>query len=224
MRIIEDVDRIIEGRRLLDHPFYQAWSRGELSWLTLARYAEQYYHWVSAFPTFLSAAHSRCRDIEVRQAILENLMDEEHGPDNHPELWLRFCDALGLDRRDVQATACLPETEEAISVVSRLCHHAPTSAALAALYAYESQQPQVMAEKRRGLIEHYWVTTGHNYFIVRKTLDIEHSASQRALIERLATDEDRHMILTATRASVDATYTLLHGVFDACGQVPCGTA
>jgi pyrroloquinoline-quinone synthase len=36
---------------LLQHPFYQAWSKGELTREDLREYAAEYWHHVSAFPT-----------------------------------------------------------------------------------------------------------------------------------------------------------------------------
>jgi pyrroloquinoline-quinone synthase len=213
MTLIQRVDAQIAGQRLLHHPFYRAWSAGHLSRNALERYAEQYYQWVSAFPTFLSATHTKCADLATRREILENLNDEERGQDNHPELWLRFCDALGLDRQMVRQTAGLPETEQAINAYRGVCLNAPTAAALAALYAYESQQPEVMASKRSGLRERYGVTSGLDYFIVHETMDVEHSAAERRLVERLATDGDRQ-VLDAVRTGLDATYTLLDGVYD----------
>ena len=81
----------------------------------------------------------------------ENLIDEERGPENHPELWLRFCDALGLDRDAVRNAVLLPETAGAIASMRTVCREAPAAAGVAALYAYESQQPEVMKVKRDGL-------------------------------------------------------------------------
>ena len=97
----ETVDAIIDERSLLKHPFYQAWTAGTLPLDTLREYAKQYFHFEAAFPTFLSAMHARCEPGATRQALLENLWDEEHGADNHLALWLRFCDGLGLDADDV---------------------------------------------------------------------------------------------------------------------------
>jgi len=74
---------------MLKHPFYQAWTAGTLSLERLQNYAVEYYPHVAAFPRYLSAIHSRCADIATRQAILENLIEEERGSENHPELWLR---------------------------------------------------------------------------------------------------------------------------------------
>ena len=42
--IADQVDRMIEERSLLKHPFYQAWQRGDLSLDTLRSYAQYYQH------------------------------------------------------------------------------------------------------------------------------------------------------------------------------------
>ena len=209
--VLEQVHGLVAQRRLLDHPFYSAWSKGELTRPVLQKYAEQYYHWVHAFPTWLSATHSNATDLAMRQEILANLADEEQGADNHPELWLRFCDALGLDRDHVKNADLLPETKAAIEAMRRVCRDEPAAAGLAALYAYESQQPEVMKTKREGLRDLYKVTSGHEYFEVHETMDVAHSAGERALIERHAPGHEA-AVLDATSIALDATYTLLDGI------------
>ena len=210
-QIVDRIHALVAGRRLLDHPFYSAWSQGTLTREALQTYAEQYYHWVHAFPTWLSAAHSNATDLAMRQELLANLMDEEHGPDNHPELWLRFCDALGLDRERVTSAELLPETREAIAAMRRVCRDEPAVAAIGALYAYESQQPEVMRVKREGLRDHYGVTAGHDYFAVHEQLDVEHSAGERALIAAHAAGHEAQ-IEAAAETALDATYRLLDGI------------
>ena len=66
---LDRIHDLIAHRRLLDHPFYTAWSKGELTREALQTYAEQYYHWVLAFPTWLSATHANATDLETRQEI-----------------------------------------------------------------------------------------------------------------------------------------------------------
>ena len=83
---LDRLDQQIAARHLLTHPFYLAWTRGELSRETLADYAQQYYQHVAAFPTYLSAAHAGCEDQAVRRLLLANLVDEEAGEPNHPAL------------------------------------------------------------------------------------------------------------------------------------------
>ena len=209
--VVAAIHAIVASRRLLDHPFYSAWSKGALTHDVLQKYAEQYYHWVLAFPTWLSATHSNATDMALRQSILANLNDEEQGADNHPELWLRFCDALGLDRGAVASAELLPETQAAIAAMRQVCRNTPAVAGLAALYAYESQQPEVMRTKREGLRDLYGVRSGHDYFELHETMDVTHSAEERAMIDaRAAGHEDA--ILAAAQTAVDATYTLLDGI------------
>ena len=93
----------------------------------------------------------------------------------------------------------------------QVCRDEPAVAGLSALYAYESQQPEVMKTKREGLRDMYGVTTGHDYFELHETLDVAHSADERAMIEaRAAGHEDA--ILAATDTALEATYTLLNGI------------
>src|ERR1700747_2773931 len=98
---LDEIDNAVAAKHLLKHPFYLAWTRGELSRDALADYATQYYHHVAAFPTYLSAVHANCDDQPIRKQILFNLIDEEAGSPNHPELWKQFADTLGVDDVDL---------------------------------------------------------------------------------------------------------------------------
>ena len=142
------LDARIGEQRLLDHPFYQRWTSGELTAGELREYARQYYHYALAFPTFLSAIHAHTNDIETRQVLLENLIEEERGSENHPELWLRFCGALGLPREEVTAGAPNASTRALIDTMRSLARDGALHEGLAALYAYESQIPGVAKVRR----------------------------------------------------------------------------
>ena len=109
---------------MLKHPFYVAWSEGKLSREVLQEYAKQYYAHVRAFPTYVSAVHSHCDDIETRQMLLENLVEEEQGTENHPELWLRFAESLGVKREDVMNAELLPQTKESVARLKQLTQSA----------------------------------------------------------------------------------------------------
>ena len=108
---LDTIDNQIAAKHLLTHPFYLAWTRGELSKDALADYARRSYHHVAAFPTYLSAVHARCEDQATRKQLLSNLIDEEAGTPNHPELWLQFAEGLGVAKEDVQATEKWSETQ-----------------------------------------------------------------------------------------------------------------
>ena len=82
--VIELLDGEISQRHMLNHPFYQRWNAGELTRGELEEYSRQYYPYTLAFPTFLSAMHAHTDDIAIRQYLLENLIEEERGTENHP--------------------------------------------------------------------------------------------------------------------------------------------
>src|SRR3989442_905200 len=140
---IESIDQQIEAKHLLKHPFYLAWTRGELSKEALTDYSRQYYHHVAAFPTYLSAVHAKCDDQPTRKQLLDNLIDEEGGSPNHPDLWLKFAKSLGVSDIDAQNTEKWPETKSLIDAFRSVCGKGSTAEGLATLYAYESQIPVI---------------------------------------------------------------------------------
>ena len=152
---LDRIDAAVAQHALLDHPFYQLWNRGELPREALDEYSRQYYAHVRAFPTYVSAVHSRCNAISVRQLLLDNLIEEEQGPDNHPELWLRFAEGLGVSRESAQEAEPLDSTRDSVTVLRNLCDGADYRNGVAALYAYESQVPDVSRTKREGLAKYY---------------------------------------------------------------------
>src|SRR5829696_2273640 len=169
--VIVTLDREISGQRLLDHPCYQRWTAGTLTLPELQEYARQYHHYAVAFPTFLSAMHSHTGDVATRQLLLENLIEEERGPENHPELWLRFCEALGLNREDVAAGEANEASRALIDCLHSLALKGELHEGLAALYAYESQVPGVAAAKIDGLAKWYGIERARDiaFFAVHMT-------------------------------------------------------
>ena len=87
---------------------------------TIQEYAAQYFKHVSAFPRYLSAIHTNCEEIAIRQELLENLVDEERGDENHPELWLRFGEGMGKSRESMVQTKTMDETQELVDIFMRL--------------------------------------------------------------------------------------------------------
>ena len=213
MPLLDEIDRLIDGRSLLDHPFYTKWAAGTLPLDALQEYARQYYAFESRFPTFLSALHSRTESREVRGSLLENLWDEEHGETNHAELWLRFAEGLGVSRDDVRSATPNEGTKALVDTYRSVTTQAPVAAGIAAVYAYERQVPGVAASKIDGLRRFYGITEGPalQFFEVHGHLDVEHSAAEARMIRDLAgDDEDR--VVVATGAALDAWWGFLDAV------------
>jgi pyrroloquinoline-quinone synthase len=222
------VRSIVEDRHLLGHPFYVAWSNGELSREQLRGYALQYMHHVLAEPTYLSAVHSNTphfasdgkSDLSARQTILANLVDEEWGPRNHPALWKRFAQALGLSEKDLASAGPAPGTRSLIRTFTELCRNRPYYAGLAALYAFESQVPAIATVKIDGLRRFYGFTdpADFEFFSVHEEADVAHSAAEWLLIERAAdSPEKRAEVLAAASQACQALWTFLDGVYEVDG-------
>jgi pyrroloquinoline-quinone synthase len=212
--ILDAIDEKIAGRHLLTHPFYLAWTRGELSRETLADYAGQYYRHVAAFPTYLSALHARCDDQTIRRHLLQNLIDEEAGEPNHPQLWRIFATSLGISSEQLDQIETWPETANLIATFREICREGNLAQGLAALYSYESQIPAVSESKIDGLIRHYNFTEpgSYRYFSVHIEADKEHSAVERKLLGENLRWEDRDKVSAAVDRVLAALWELLSGV------------
>jgi pyrroloquinoline-quinone synthase len=212
---LHQLDAIIEQNKMLNHPFYQTWSMGRLSREALREYAKQYYHFVQAFPTFLSATHANTPKLAVRQELLENLIEEERGEGNHPGLWLRFAEALGVTEQQAKTMPLLPETHEAIDTLRSITRDRSYLAGVAALYAYESQIPEVARVKIEGLKNFYDISEERSllFFTVHQEADVYHSAGERKILaENALNEDDQAVCLNAARDASQAMLRLLDGV------------
>ena len=212
---IEKIDSEIKKHHLLNHSFYKAWNEGALEKETIKEYAAQYFQHVSLFPRYLSAIHSNCDDINVRQLLLENLIDEDKGKENHPELWMRFAEGMGNSREEVKTKVAMNETKELVETFMKLSRSEKYHIGLAALYCYESMQPEISESKKEGLKEFYGVNDENTlkFFTVHMHADKWHRAVVRKmLIELSKTTEQRAEILEATKSSLGVLNNFLTGM------------
>src|ERR1700716_1892039 len=208
------IDSDIAAKRLLKHPFYLAWTRGELSKEALTDYAKQYYHHVAAFPTYLSAVHARCDDQATRKQLLDNLVDEEAGSPNHPDLWRQFAEGLGVEDVDLAKTEKEPETKNLIGTFRSVCGQGSTGEGLAALYAYESQIPTICESKIDGLKKHYGFSDPkhYEYFSAQIEADREHSAAEREMLGGYIDNRNIETVKASANRVLDALWEMLSGV------------
>jgi pyrroloquinoline-quinone synthase len=211
---LDNIDNDIAAKHLLKHPFYLAWARGELSKEALTDYSQQYYHHVAAFPTYLSAVHANCDDQATRKQLLNNLIDEEAGSPNHPDLWKKFADGLGVKDTELARTEKQPETKKLIDTFRSVCRQRSTAEGLAALYAYESQIPSICESKIDGLKKHYGFTKPehYEYFTVHIEADREHSAAEREMLSRYLDTDNFQSVKVSMSRILDALWDMLSGV------------
>ena len=196
-------DRIENGRQrwdVLQHPFYQRWSDGELTPEELARYSGQYRHAVEAIATMSAdVAESLPERVELRRHAAEEL--------GHVRLW---DGCVGAVDGDVDAEP----TAETADCVTNWTADGDSLETLARLYAVEVAQPAISRTKREGLLERYGFEDGSGtaYFKVHEGRDVEHAAEVRELVEELAGDADADRIVAAAERAYEANWRLLDGV------------
>jgi pyrroloquinoline-quinone synthase len=210
-----ELDSRIAKYDLLCHPFYKAWSAGELSRENLRDYARHYFHHVSAFPEYLQEFGSRVEDDQLRRVVFVN-RDDENGADGsrpHAELWLDFIEGMGGGR--AASKAPVPEITELTGSFHAIAREGSSEEALAAFYAYESQVPRVAKEKARGLREMYGAdekTCG--YFTLHTTADVYHSRIWRHQLGKLVEKNPQaaEKALNAGENAAKALWNALDGI------------
>ncbi|MCY3553218.1 MAG: iron-containing redox enzyme family protein [Candidatus Poribacteria bacterium] len=189
----QTLDSKIADYNLLNHPFYQAWSAGELPVEALRSYAREY----GAFISMMPAGWETLNDAEIAEEETE-----------HIDLWADF--AAGLDTTVTEAQ--IPQVKALMETADELFSE-PTTA-LGALYAFEVQQPATAQSKLTGLkafyqlpksVEPYFETHSHNEHEAEKLL---------AYIGALPSDSHGTVVQACEKMSA-ALWDALTGIHDA---------
>lgn len=188
---------------VLEHPFYERWSAGELTPRELAVYAGEYRHAVVALAE-AAAATADGAEPDLRDELRGHAAEEA----SHVALWDDFARAAGgeLDRE--------PAPESAACAEAWARPGRSTLESLVAMYAIESGQPAISATKLEGLVERYGWAPGEatSYFSLHAELDLEHAAAERALIEPRLQQADVDALLAEAESVLAANWRLLDGV------------
>jgi pyrroloquinoline-quinone synthase len=215
--LLKQIDRKIAEHHLLKSPFYQAWTAGTLTRESLALYAAQYYQHVRAFPEYLESLAERA-DSTLRPLVEENLAEELDPASPHPKLWRDFAAAVGADAATLDSAEPLPGVAALVETYRDLCERGSVAEAVAALYAYESQVPEIATKKIDGLRRFYGVTepAALRYFAVHEEADVRHRAAWRQWLA-CQSSADQAAILRAAKRGLLA----LQGALDAVYSGPC---
>jgi pyrroloquinoline-quinone synthase len=186
---------------VLEHPFYQRWSAGELTREELASYAGEYRHAVVALAEAAAGA-ARQAEAPERRALEAHAAEEA----SHVALWDDFARAVGGDL----ARPAGPETADCARAWAGDGER-PLLPSLVALYAIESGQPAISQTKREGLRAHYGIEDTA-YFDLHAELDHAHAAAEHALIEPRLAEGDVEALLAEAESVLRANWRLLDGV------------
>ncbi|HXW67234.1 MAG TPA: iron-containing redox enzyme family protein [Thermoplasmata archaeon] len=164
------------------HPFFARIERGEVPRPLLAAWVQQFYPWLASVPIAMAERFSNCSwepaNDRYRRMILDQLVEEAGDPKGkepgHPELWLRFCEGLGVPRAEVQSAPLLPSTMVAID--DFLYTNRINPFYVSAAGSSEPPNVELCARLLPAFRRHYQVDEDHlEYYRLHVTADVEHS-------------------------------------------------
>ncbi|HEY4810112.1 MAG TPA: iron-containing redox enzyme family protein [Solirubrobacteraceae bacterium] len=210
MDVLARLDETRSANNVLEHPFYQRWSAGELSAGELSRYAGEYRHVVVALAGASELA-AECASDELRPGLRRHAEEETA----HVALWEQFEQATGEPAGSDQ-----PQLEQTRACAQSWMAGEDLLERLAVLYAIEASQPEISTTKLEGLTAHYGFSDegpATEYFTVHESLDVEHARQARELITQLMSEvadpeqQAERMVRRASEA-LRGNWLLLDGV------------
>jgi len=205
--LIQKIDRIIEERSLLKHPFYQTWSDGKLTREALAGYSKEYYQLVKAVPIFMTQLMDH-----VPKHLYDELDFNQQEELSHIKLWERFANGLDVSFEELNSYEALYTTNHAISGMHTLMSSFVSGSA--AMYALEKEIPKISQTKLEGLAKFYGLTSEDvtKYFKEHMEADIRHTASWKKTIDGFSGHDQE--IISAAESSVTCQNLLLDSCYD----------
>ncbi|HZR80933.1 MAG TPA: iron-containing redox enzyme family protein [Candidatus Binatia bacterium] len=220
-QFIRDLVARIEARRTFGgHPLWLALADGKLSRDQLKSFAVQFFLQVREFPRAVSAMHANCPFPQERMELAESVYEEETGRLSgcnlpHPELFIRFGEAVGLSRLDMTEGRPLPATRALIDWFELSTKQRSFIEAAAAInLAAEGQVPGAFGPMARRLQQNYGLTLeAVAFWDIHEKADAEHSDVGDNIVVRHATDAaTQARVRDALQHSLDAWWQFFDGI------------
>ena len=218
---IQDLVARVKARRTFGgHPLWLELADGTLGREQLQLFAVQFFLQVREFPRAVSAMHANCPFPDARIELAESVYEEETGRLSgcnlpHPELFIRFGEAVGLARADMVDGRPLPATRALIDWFELSTKQRSFIEGAAAInLAAEGQVPGAFGPMARRLQEHYGLSRDAvAFWDIHEMADAEHSDVGDHIVVKHATDAaTQTRVRDALQHSLDAWWQFFDGI------------
>lgn len=183
------VERYFYGTR---HSIGMRLPNGKVNQEQLRFIAAQEYHYYNSTTWWNAGKILNAASIEDQRRLFFPLLDElgrdlvdESGLPAHAELFLRYCEGIGLTRQAIARMPVLPAVYLAVSELHRIAAQRPTHEFIACSnLVAEKMRPPHYQKLLRAFAEHYtWVPQDALVFYeVHAELDLEHESLVRRYV------------------------------------------
>ena len=181
----------VNARHSRMNPFTEKWVNGELTRAQLGAWVCQHYQYVSQFPRWCATVYGDCPDADARDFLLENIVEEESGV-KHVDLLIRFGEACGVSRHDVETARQLPTTRALTAWCYETSRQPFHVAAAGLLVGLESQVPGIYRRNLPPLKSHYGFNDREvEFFAIHIEADEVHGERGYQIVERHCTTPAR---------------------------------
>jgi pyrroloquinoline-quinone synthase len=209
----QQLESAVNARHSRLNPFTEKWVNGELTRPQLGAWAAQHYQYVSQFPRWCATVYGACPYSDVRDFLLENIIEEESGT-KHVSLLIRFAEACGVSRQDVETARQLPTTRALTAWCFEMAHRPFYEGAAGLLVGLESQVPGIYKRNLPPLTSRYGFREHEiEFFSIHIEADEVHGERGYEIVEQYAdTDEKRTVAVEAVRQATEMRWLYMSGL------------
>jgi pyrroloquinoline-quinone synthase len=163
------------------HPFVRAVCEGLASKDQIRRWALQDYQFRRAVPRLAMLRYLACTDPAFQPKLYEVVEEETQGlrpgSSGHPDMFVEFAAALGLERKELETAPLDPATAAHLYYAELIIHTLPWFVVMAAQMSAEGTFAPAAAVLGKGFIEQYKMKPESvRFFTVHVEADAEHGS------------------------------------------------
>lgn len=210
----------ITNRQAKDASFSRAWADGKLERHHFARWAENHYHYVGPFADYLAYIYANTPDecTGAKDFELQNMYEEELADIRHTDLLIRFAEACGTTRDQVEDPNNMnPVTRglQAWCYATAMREHFVVATA-ALVVGLESQVPSIYRKQIGPLREQYGFTEDEiEFFDLHITSDEVHGdRGYQIVLDHADTPQLQQRCLDFCRWGAGMRYEYTRALYD----------